>query len=65
MRGPSLYKYFASLHAVYDALFARGLHALRATVQEAIEQAPPGVDRIRVAPGPRSGGAWTTRRSRN
>lgn len=27
MRAPSLYKYFPSLHAAFDALFKRGLQA--------------------------------------
>ena len=36
VRGPSLYKYFPSLHAMYDALFARGLAGSDAAVQEAV-----------------------------
>lgn len=48
MRGPSLYKYFASLHAVYDALFARGQRALHDAIWAAIEPLPRGVDRIRA-----------------
>jgi AcrR family transcriptional regulator len=46
MRGPSLYKYFPSLHAVYDALFARGLAAQNAAIDGAIEDAEPGVGRL-------------------
>jgi AcrR family transcriptional regulator len=46
MRGPSLYKYFPSLHAVYDALFARGLAAQDAAIEAAIEDADPGVARL-------------------
>jgi AcrR family transcriptional regulator len=46
MRGPSLYKYFPSLHAVYDALFARGLTAQNAAIEAAIEDAEPGVGRL-------------------
>jgi AcrR family transcriptional regulator len=46
MRGPSLYKYFPSLHAVYDALFARGLTAQNAAIDVAIEDAEPGVGRL-------------------
>jgi AcrR family transcriptional regulator len=48
MRQPSLYKYFGSLHAVYDALFARGLERSGAAVQAAIEQGPRGVDTFRA-----------------
>ena len=49
MRQPSLYKYFASLHAVYDALFARGLERSGAAVQAAIEQGPRGAGTLRAA----------------
>lgn len=49
VRGPSLYKYFPSLHAVYDALFARGLAANAHAVHAAIESLPRGVPRIRAA----------------
>ncbi len=49
MRQPSLYKYFPSLHAVYDALFARGLEGSGAAVQAAIEEGPSGVAAIRAA----------------
>jgi AcrR family transcriptional regulator len=48
IRGPSLYKYFPSRHAIYDALFARGLESEHAAVYAAVEQAPPGVRRIRA-----------------
>lgn len=48
MRGPSLYKYFDSLHALYDALFDRGLAANDLVVREAIAGAPAGVEAIRV-----------------
>src|SRR5215510_10896748 len=47
IRQPSLYKYFPSLHAVYDALFARGLTLNYAAVRAAIEPLPAGVARIR------------------
>jgi AcrR family transcriptional regulator len=49
MRGPSLYKYFPSLHALYDALFARGLAAELAAVRTAIDGAEPGTARLRAA----------------
>jgi AcrR family transcriptional regulator len=48
MRQPSLYKYFPSLHAVYDALFARGLERSGAAVQAAIEQGPRGIGTFRA-----------------
>lgn len=48
MRGPSLYKYFPSRHAFYDALFARGLEAQQAAVRTAIDGLPRGTPRIRA-----------------
>jgi AcrR family transcriptional regulator len=48
IRGPSLYKYFPSRHAVYDALFARGLAAQQAAVGAATSACPPGVERLRA-----------------
>lgn len=49
MRQPSLYKYFPSLHAVYDALFARGLELNGAAMRAAIEGSPQGVSAIRAS----------------
>ena len=49
IRGPSLYKYFPSRHAMYDALFARGLAAEVTASTVAIQGLPPGVPRIRAA----------------
>jgi AcrR family transcriptional regulator len=49
MRPPSLYKYFTSLHDLYDALFARGLAANDQAVRQAMEESPPGVEMIRGA----------------
>ena len=49
MRQPSLYKYFPSLHAVYDALFARGVERSGAAIQAAVESGPRGVVTIRAA----------------
>ena len=49
MRQPSLYKYFPSLHAVYDALFARGLAGSGAAIQAAVAAGPRGVVTIRAA----------------
>lgn len=48
MQGPSLYKYFSSLHAVFDALFARGLAAHNEAMFEAMATAAPGVPRVRA-----------------
>lgn len=48
MRGPSLYKYFSSLHAVYDLLFARGVAGNDRAVRQAIAGITPGVEAIRV-----------------
>ena len=49
MRQPSLYKYFPSLHAVYDALFARGVAGTAAAIQAAVGEGPRGVGSIRAA----------------
>lgn len=49
MRQPSLYKYFRSLHAVYDALFARGVARSGAAVQAAVAAQPQGLASIRAA----------------
>lgn len=48
VRGPSLYKYFPSLHAVYDQLFARGAAAHNLAMSEAMSAQPPGTPRIRA-----------------
>ena len=56
IRGPSLYKYFPSRHAFYDALFARGLAAELAAVRAATEGLPHGVPRIRA--GAAAAVAW-------
>ena len=45
MRAPSLYKYFPSLHSIYDALFARGNARVTAFVQAASQDAEPGLER--------------------
>jgi len=49
MRQPSLYKYFPSLHAVYDALFARGVAGTGAAIEAAVADGPRGVVTIRAA----------------
>ncbi len=46
MRPPSVYKYFASLHGVYDALFARGNARLATYVDDAVRDLDPGLDRL-------------------
>jgi AcrR family transcriptional regulator len=48
IRGPSLYKYFPSRHAMYDALFARGLAEQLTAVRTAVGDLPRGVPRIRA-----------------
>ena len=45
---PSLYKYFPSLHAIYDVLFARGVAATRAVVADALAGRPEGVTSLRI-----------------
>jgi AcrR family transcriptional regulator len=49
MRQPSLYKYFPSLHAVYDALFARGVAGTGAAIHAAVAEGPRGMVTIRAA----------------
>jgi AcrR family transcriptional regulator len=51
IRQPSLYKYFPSLHAVYDALFVRGLAASHAAVLAAVGSQSAGTARIRAGAG--------------
>lgn len=46
MRPPSVYKYFPSLHGVYDALFARGNARLASYVDDAVRDLEPGLDRL-------------------
>jgi AcrR family transcriptional regulator len=48
IRGPSLYKYFPSRSAMYDALFARGLAAEAEAVQRAVAGAAPGIEQLRA-----------------
>lgn len=59
MRAPSLYKYFPSLHAIYDALFARGNALLTAHVEEAMQGSEPGLERL--LEGVRAFTRWGTR----
>ena len=53
---PSLYKYFRSLHAIYDALFARGLDGYWQAVSGAIAGVTGGQQRLRA--GCRAGVEW-------
>lgn len=46
---PSLYKYFDSLMALYDALFRRGQQAHLEVMRAAMEQAPPGLNALQAA----------------
>jgi AcrR family transcriptional regulator len=45
---PSLYKYFPSLRAVYDALFKRGQEQLGAVIAGAMADAQPGIASVRA-----------------
>ena len=47
MRAPSLYTYFPSKDAIYDAMFAEGYRALDAQLTELVERLA-GEDRLRV-----------------
>lgn len=46
MRAPSVYKYFDSLNAVYDALFARGQAGLETYVYDAVGDCEPGLQTL-------------------
>jgi AcrR family transcriptional regulator len=48
MRPPSLYKYFPSLHAIFDALFARGNARVVTYVEDAVLGLDHGLDRLLV-----------------
>lgn len=49
LRQPSLYQYFRSRTAVYDALFERGMQAHHDTLAAAIGNAPAGWPAVRAA----------------
>ncbi len=53
---PSLYKYFPSLMAVYDALFLRGQREHLAVMRRAMAEADPGLDSL-IA-GLEASGRW-------
>jgi len=61
VQGPSLYKYFPSLHAVYDALFARGVADSVAAIQQAVGSASEG--RERLCEGVRASVRWCVENS--
>ena len=54
---PSLYKYFPSLMAVYDALFLRGQREHLATMRHAMADAEPGL--AALAAGLDASGRWS------
>ena len=56
IRPPSLYKYYPSLLAVYDALFRRGQLANLQALREGMRDAAPGLDA--VARGMEATGRW-------
>jgi AcrR family transcriptional regulator len=53
---PSLYKYFDSLMALYDALFQRGQHAHLQAMRAAMDQAAPGLEALEA--GLDASGRW-------
>jgi AcrR family transcriptional regulator len=53
---PSLYKYFDSLIALYDALFRRGQYAHLQAMRTAMDQTAPGLDAL--AAGLQASGRW-------
>jgi AcrR family transcriptional regulator len=54
---PSLYKYFPSLMAVYDALFLRGQHEHLAVMRDAMAAAEPGLAALTA--GLDASGRWS------
>lgn len=54
---PSLYKYFPSLMAVYDALFLRGQREHLAVMRQAMTESEPGLDAL-IA-GLEASGRWS------
>lgn len=59
MRAPSLYKYFDSLAAIHDGLFARGQTRLVGYIEEAIRGLEPGLSTLLA--GNRAFIRWSTR----
>jgi AcrR family transcriptional regulator len=58
VRPPSLYKYFDSVHAIYDELFRRGHREHLEAVRTAMSAAAAGVPAILA--GMQAGGLWAT-----
>lgn len=58
VRPPSLYKYFDSVHAIYDELFRRGHREHLESVRSAMTAAAPGIPAILA--GMQAGGLWAT-----
>jgi AcrR family transcriptional regulator len=56
VKPPSLYKYFDSLHAIYDELFRRGQLEHLAVMRAAMEEAPAGL--AALSAGLRASGHW-------
>lgn len=56
VKPPSLYKYFDSIMAIYDALFERGQRAHLEVIRTAMAGAPPGLEAL--AAGLQAGGRW-------
>src|SRR2546421_11525596 len=54
---PSIYKYFPSLMAVYDALFSRGQRANLDVMRAAMAEAQPGLDAL--PKGLEASGRWS------
>jgi AcrR family transcriptional regulator len=46
VKPPSIYKYFDSLMAIYDAIFERGQRTNLETMRAAMEEAEPGLDAL-------------------
>lgn len=59
MRPPSVYKYFDSLHAIYDGLFTRGQARITEAIEYAVREREPGLDRVLA--GHRAFVRWSTR----
>jgi len=56
VKPPSIYKYFGSLMAIYDALFERGQQTHLEIMRSAMSRAEPGLDAL--AAGLDAGGRW-------
>lgn len=53
---PSLYKYFGSLMAIYDAIFERGMAEMLAVMRDAMAQEPAGLRSLEA--GLEANGRW-------